>query len=269
VPGNPVISGLHGDGAVDVVFDTTRVTPEASYDPTAGQCAVSCHDLGGAKPRPVWSDPAPATCNDCHGSPPADHFPGPCSECHKEANADGTALSGGPLHMNGKVDLGDGSGGCGACHGSGADPWPSTAAHPSHKTPTLTLPIDCASCHPVPSEVLAPGHLDGVVNVVFTEHAVDRNQSPTWDAPSASCRGVACHGAGLIEPVAAPVWTDASGRAGVCGACHGIPPTEQHTASTDCQRSTCHGTEITGTTTGPVISPSGKALHVNGVIDVQ
>jgi hypothetical protein len=63
-----------------------------------------------------------------------------------------------------------------------------------------------------------------------------------------------------------PEWKDGSGAARECGACHGIPPT-QHTASTSCDRSTCHGDEVDRSFGGLAISPAGKALHVNGVID--
>ena len=70
---------------------------------------------------------------------------------------------------NGKVDLGNGSGLCGACHGSGDSPWPSTAAHAAHQNPTLAESLACSSCHVVPAAILDPGHLDGMVTVTFFE----------------------------------------------------------------------------------------------------
>jgi predicted CxxxxCH...CXXCH cytochrome family protein len=268
MPGAGVIGGLHGNGKVDVVFDPAVVNGEAVWSPTTGQCSVVCHDAGGHRPRPVWSDSRPVGCNDCHTSPPSNHFPGPCTNCHGEVNATGTALSGGPLHLDGKVELGDGSGQCGACHGKGASPWPSTFAHSAHRTPSITEPVACGDCHPVPSSVLSPGHLDGVVNVAFSGRATQRDAAPSWDGTS--CAGTACHGANLADPPAVtPVWTDPSGKAGACGACHGLPPT-QHTASTDCNRSDCHGSEVTVTGAGlPLISTSATALslHINGVIN--
>jgi predicted CxxxxCH...CXXCH cytochrome family protein len=266
-PPAEVIGGVHGNGSVEVIFDTSIVGPEASYDRTTGQCSVSCHHLGGARERPAWNDGGKMTCGDCHASPPPGHFPGACTTCHREANADGTSLSLGALHLNGRVDLGDGSGTCGACHGRGDDPWPTTAAHASHKNPTLASPIDCAVCHNVPSSVLSEGHLNGVVEVAFSGRALDRASQPQWDGRS--CATVACHGSGLIDPPrVTPAWQDASGAARECGACHGIPPT-QHTASTSCDRSTCHGDEVDRSPPVLAISPSGKALHVNGMIDVQ
>jgi predicted CxxxxCH...CXXCH cytochrome family protein len=168
--------------------------------------------------------------------------------------------------MNGHADLGNGSGQCGACHGNGASPWPSTAAHAAHQAPTLTVPTPCASCHPVPATIADPTHLDGVVQVAFSGLAVSLGASPVWDGTS--CSSVACHGANLTDPPAVqPQWTDPSGAASKCGACHGIPPS-QHTPSTSCNRSDCHGTEVAIDAQGvPSITSSGKTLHINGVID--
>ena len=201
--------GLHGDGHVEVIFDPTKIGPEASYDRATGACAVSCHDLGGQTPRPTWNETIAITCNSCHLSPPAGHYPGSCTNCHAEANAAGTALTG-PLHLNGEVDLGNGSGLCGACHGTGESPWPTTAAHPAHQNPTIALPIACSSCHVVPATITDPTHLDGTVEVTFTGLAVARGASPVWNGTS--CTSVACHGANLADPAAVPVLGGPVGR---------------------------------------------------------
>jgi predicted CxxxxCH...CXXCH cytochrome family protein len=265
IPGKDVIGGVHGNGSVEVIFDTARFGPEASHDRATGACAVSCHDRGGARPHPRWTESGPMQCGDCHSSPPASHFSGACTTCHRHANATGTELSAGMLHLNGKVDLGDGSGGCGACHGKGDDPWPSTGAHASHRTPLLASSVECSTCHAVPQTILAGGHMDGTVQVVFSGRAIARNAQAAWDGRA--CSEVACHGALLDDvPAVTPVWADTTGAARACGACHGIPPS-QHTASTSCDRSTCHGSEIDRTFTTLAVSATGKALHVNGVID--
>jgi predicted CxxxxCH...CXXCH cytochrome family protein len=265
VPGDPVIGGLHGDGVVEVTFDPKVVGGTPSYDPTTETCAVYCHDQGGARPQPSWSDTKPMACGDCHGSPPSGHYSGACNNCHAEANAAGTALSGGPLHLNGKVDLGNGSGLCGACHGSGSSPWPSTGAHAAHQSPTLTVPLDCANCHVVPSTILDPVHLDGTAHVTFSELATARGSLPTWDG--AKCANVACHGANLADPASVPLWNDTSGAQANCGACHGIPPS-QHTASIECDRADCHGSEVSLDASGaPSITPSGLGLHVDGIVE--
>jgi predicted CxxxxCH...CXXCH cytochrome family protein len=265
--GSPVISGLHGDGIVEVTFDPTLVPGEATYDSATGACAVSCHALGGTKPVVTWTESAsPVGCNDCHLSPPAGHYIGSCTGCHAEANAAGTALGGGPLHINGKVDLGNGSGLCGACHGTGVSPWPTTAAHPGHQNPTgLTLPLACTNCHIVPATILDPVHLDGTVHVTFAGLATARGAQPVWNGTT--CTNVACHGANLADPAAVPAWDDASGAQARCGACHGIPPS-QHTTATGCNRSDCHGSEVTLAPSGaPLISATGLTLHIDGIIE--
>jgi predicted CxxxxCH...CXXCH cytochrome family protein len=265
VPGDPVIGGFHGNGSVEIIFDSRVVGADGSYDRVTQTCAVSCHDRGGARPRLRWSETTPVGCGDCHGSPPNGHFPGACNRCHQEANAAGTALTGGPLHLNGEVDLGDGSGRCGACHGKGDSPWPGTGAHPAHQNPTLTVSLDCTNCHIVPSTVLDPVHLDGTVHVIFAGLAVARGSSPSWGG--ASCADVACHGAHLPDPAAVPAWGDPTGGQGACGACHGIPPSA-HTPSIDCSRADCHGSEVTNGADGaPSITPQGKALHIDGIIE--
>jgi len=266
VPGSPVIGGLHGDGIVEVAFDPAQVPGEATYDRTTGACAVYCHTRGGTKPDVTWTEAAfPVSCQDCHLSPPASHYIGPCSGCHADANASGTALSG-MLHMNGKVDLGDGSGLCGACHGTGDSPWPSTAAHPGHHNPTgLTSPLACTSCHVVPATILDPVHLDGTVHVTFAGLATARGAQPVWNGTT--CTNVACHGANLADPPAVPAWDDASGEQAKCGACHGVPPSE-HTTATGCNRSDCHGGEVTLAPGGaPLISASGLTLHIDGIVE--
>jgi predicted CxxxxCH...CXXCH cytochrome family protein len=265
-PGQDVISGLHGDGIVEVTFDKSVVGPEASFNAATGQCSVTCHDSGGLRPTPNWSETTPMGCNDCHGSPPSGHYAGSCTSCHSEADAFGTALTGGPLHLDGRVELGNGSGLCGACHGDGDSPWPATAAHPSHESPSISEPVACASCHVVPTSILAPGHFDGAVTVQLSGLAAARGATPTWDGQT--CGQVACHGANLADtPAVVPVWSDTSGAAAKCGACHGIPPS-QHTASTDCGRADCHGGEVGETSLGiPSITTAGLVLHVDGIIE--
>jgi predicted CxxxxCH...CXXCH cytochrome family protein len=104
------------------------------------------------------------------------------------------------------------------------------------------------------------------VHVAFTSLATARGAFPAWDG--ARCSRVACHGANLPDdPEATPAWSDGSGAPSMCGACHGVPPPE-HTPSTSCNRGDCHGAEIGLDASGqPFVSPSGKALHIDGVIE--
>jgi predicted CxxxxCH...CXXCH cytochrome family protein len=266
VPGKDIISGLHGNGIVEIVFDKRVIGQEAQFDSATGQCSVTCHDYGGLRPKPTWSETTPMNCNACHLAPPPRHYAGSCTSCHAESNANGTKLTGGPLHLDGRVELGNGNGTCGACHGTGSSPWPATYAHPSHRRPTLSEPVACPSCHVVPATLYSPGHLNGVVDVRFSGLADARDSTPTWNG--AACNAVACHGANLPGPPAlVPVWTDRSGAAARCGACHGVPP-KDHTPSTECGRYDCHGREVGETVAGlPFITTAGLPLHIDGIIE--
>jgi predicted CxxxxCH...CXXCH cytochrome family protein len=113
--------------------------------------------------------------------------------------------------------------------------------------------------------VLDPVHLDGVVHVTLSGLASARSSLPAWDGTR--CTNVACHGAHLADPAAVPAWNDASGAQAACGACHGTPP-QAHTPSTDCNRADCHGGEVSIDAHGaPSITTSGKALHIDGIIE--
>lgn len=205
------------------------------------------------------------TCGDCHSVPPKSHYPGACTSCHADADAGGTKTSG-ALHVNGRVDLGDGSGGCGACHGKGTDPWPTTGAHPRHAKPDTTLAVACADCHVVPSGIVAGGgHFDGVVGITFAGRAKSRGAVPIWDGKT--CSSVACHGGALVDdPPLAPTWKSGA-PGGACGDCHGTPPPFQHTTSTTCERSECHGSEVErGKNLEPLISFAGTKLHIDGLL---
>jgi predicted CxxxxCH...CXXCH cytochrome family protein len=255
--------GEHGDGVVQVVFDTDRAGPDARYDRTMGTCTVACHNRGGARAQPGWRDTGPLACNACHGAPPRDHPTGPCSSCHAEANADGTALRPGPLHMNGHVDLGDASGDCTACHGRDGTGWPDVAGHTLHRTGPRSRPTACASCHVVPAQVRAPGHLDGVVQVVFSGAATLRGARPTYR--NGACADVACHGAGLLTPAPVLRWDAASSAPG-CGGCHGIPPPAPHTTERTCASVLCHGAGVAPSQSGLIITEAGRAQHIDGVV---
>ncbi|MDB4946946.1 MAG: Cytochrome c family protein [Labilithrix sp.] len=267
MPGNPVIGGAHANGHVEVQLDTVIAGKAASFDATTKACATTCH-AGPAAARPVvaWTDRAPAKCGDCHSSPPPDHFEGSCTGCHREVNAKGDAfVAPALLHVNGHVDVGDGSGACGACHGKGNDPWPATAAHPAHQHPAAAAAAPCESCHAVPTAYgPGTGHpRGGRATVALTGRAAARGTQASFTG--GSCQAVYCHGAGLEGTVAAvPSWTDLTGSARACGACHAAPPAAPHPASPACDL--CHRDAVV-TMTGPAISPAFAAFHVNGVVD--
>jgi predicted CxxxxCH...CXXCH cytochrome family protein len=166
---------------------------------------------------------------------------------------------------------------CSTCHGDTESPAPPHAvngdtsteargvgAHRSHLTlnPTWHGPIRCESCHAVPAETAAPGHLDGdnVAEVAFTALATTGGVSPSWDG--AGCSNVYCHGATLTGGSSTtPSWTTVNGTEAACGTCHGFPPPPPHDQSTDC--GSCHPTIQPGTTN--FLDP---ASHINGRVDL-
>ncbi|MBP9113981.1 MAG: CxxxxCH/CxxCH domain-containing protein, partial [Polyangiaceae bacterium] len=235
--------GAHGNGSVDVVFDP-KTTGASFWDASSGTCVTACHARGGASPSPTWKKPEQAqTCGSCHGSPPARHYAGACTACHKEANGAGTSLVTPTLHINGRVDLGDGSGKCGACHGQQENPLPNTGAHLAHASPKGSAPVACDTCHVVPSPESVGHPRGGAPTVSFAPRAVATNPA-TYN--QGTCANVACHGAGLIGTTArTPSWNDSSGKESACGSCHTNPPGAPHPTSTDCAG--CHsGVAVNG-----------------------
>jgi predicted CxxxxCH...CXXCH cytochrome family protein len=166
---------------------------------------------------------------------------------------------------------------CSSCHGDPDSPAPPRAvngdtetssrgvgAHRSHLAlnPTWHGPIQCEDCHTVPLETADPGHIDGddVAEVSFTALATTGGLSPDWDG--SRCSNVYCHGASLTGgSLTEPSWTTVDGSQAACGNCHGFPPPEPHSQSTDC--GSCHPTIRPGT--DEFLDP---ASHINGRVDV-
>jgi predicted CxxxxCH...CXXCH cytochrome family protein len=264
------LSGSHANGKVEIVFDAALAGTDAQYDPTTGACAVSCHNRGGARASPSFREQGPLGCGDCHAAPPKAHYAGTCDHCHSDANADGTALRSVQLHINGRVDLGDGSGDCAACHGKDGDPTPLTPSHQLHKATALTAAIDCSECHSMPKDVLSAGHLDvgpmTPAEVVFGARAQARGQQPSYEA--GTCKSVACHGAGLPEGIERALHWDAP-AAQTCTGCHGLPPIKNHPKDDGCASLICHGAEVAAGGPSPSISQPGRMLHIDGQIETQ
>jgi predicted CxxxxCH...CXXCH cytochrome family protein len=223
----------------------TGVHPAGYADPASN--TFHGNALAAARWTPMLDPDDPDACGACHEGVPVrpagitSSAPGApaCTTCHTEPAG---VLA------------------CDTCHDYGR-----SAAHPAHVSPTIAEPIGCDTCHIVPSNALDPSHLDNPVNVTFSGLATARGAQPVWDGTR--CTNVACHGANLSDPAATPQWTDASGQPSRCGACHGIPPSD-HTPSTDCNRSDCHGSEVSLDVEGaPSITPGGLALHVDGIIE--
>lgn len=279
-------AGDHGDDA-EVRFDLAVAGDEATWDQGTKSCVVACHSRGGARATVHWDDTDEIQCGDCHAIPPADHYAGACTRCHAEPNATGSTLADGPLHLNGRVDLGDGTVAadgrpvCWACHGtSETELWPTDTArfpnagqHAAHLTTRLTdaTRLDCPACHVTPADALDSGHLDMTngAEVVFGTLAASRGAMPLYDPATHTCEQVYCHGQGVRGATGAtPDWDDGSGLAGRCGACHAVPPPPPHTTLPTCQSLICHGGEISPSPTGPRISFGGRGAHIDGVTSV-
>jgi predicted CxxxxCH...CXXCH cytochrome family protein len=260
----------HGDGEVDVQFDLALAGADAAYG-ADGSCAVSCHDRGGARPQPRWSETGALGCGDCHGAPPDAHYSGACSDCHAEANADGNALHAAALHLNARVDVGDGSGRCGQCHGAGDDPLPRTPSHLLHRGTLLTAAIACSECHEVPQAASSDGHFDreeaSPAEVRFGPRARGFGRSPSYEPESRTCRQVACHGAGLPDGIERALrWDERAGQ--TCDGCHGLPPAQDHPREPTCASVPCHGSEVSAGGPMPLITEAGRAVHIDGDVDV-
>jgi len=220
----------HPNGNVEVTLSglATAGPSTPAWSAADGRCVNTyCH--GAESPR--WDEPTgPLACDACHAAPPPESHarfavaaaPEGCTGCHPAAAA--------PEHMNGTLDYAEPT--CNACHGkapTGAPPPAldgSTAAtsrgvgaHRRHLDETLGDRIGrvvaCDACHEIPTSMRAEGHLDSAAP------ADVQLWGGSYDPVSASC-AVGCH----WDHTPGPVWTDSTGAARACDACHGFPPTK-------------------------------------------
>jgi predicted CxxxxCH...CXXCH cytochrome family protein len=269
----------HADVAFGVLASRGARLP--SYDAATGACAnVYCH--GDASPR--WSDvgKGAAACGTCHGLPPSSHRTASCPECHQGVTDGSLHVTDTARHLDGRVDVGDNSGTCTACHGGPSGPAPprdlsgasdpasvGVGAHQAHLLGTHRLrgPIACGECHLVPATLHSPGHLDHDPPArVFPDGAgvLARagGATPAWDHQAARCTNAYCHGS------AAPLWTGGTPEA-QCGTCHGVPPADSnHTsAMTLASCATCHPDTVDAG--GAILVTNGTSFHINGVVDAR
>jgi predicted CxxxxCH...CXXCH cytochrome family protein len=119
------------------------------------------------------------------------------------------------------------SGVCTGCHGDashGAAPpfdthgLASSAAVGAHLA-HVTGGVACDACHVVPAKVMAPGHLNGIVEVVFGPIAHDPSglTTPTYSFATQGCSNVYCHS--RYAPGNTPTWVQSGTQSG-CGTCH-------------------------------------------------
>ena len=264
----------------------------AAYDEATKACAnVYCHggalnDSKAATPIPHWDQPGAAACGGCHGLPPANHKASACNGCHPGiADAIGKKIDDTVRHLDGKLQLGDGSGTCSACHGGlenaappraldGTSDSPAVGAHQAHVKGLhkLRAPIACTECHVNVSKIDDPGHIDHELpaTVTFGALATTDGAQPAWDHAAGKCTNVYCHGGGahLAGDQATtlkrtPAWSGDQTTA-ECGACHGVPPIDSaHQQSMTI--ASCVGCHPGTVSAGGSILDGGK--HMNGVID--
>lgn len=309
----------------DPRFSSLATTDGASpaWDRAAERCSgVYCHGGGsrlaadtsaGLNRTPQWTSPGTgeAACGACHGLPPQNGVhPSPfavteCVRCHPGTvdPLGAIVITGSPgaetsLHINGTVDLGDGTGACNTCHGGADGPAPppdlsgstspaslGVGSHSSHvRRGRLRGPVACDACHVMPTEVRSPGHLDSDLPAeVFPPGlgslASADGAAPIWARATMRCTGVYCHGngIGLADDTSpglyrTPDWTSPGGSEAACGNCHGLPPQNGvHPGPffiTQC--GTCHTRTIDSG--GAIIitgAPGAEtSFHINGVVDV-
>lgn len=288
-------------------------TAAPSYDTASAGCAsVYCHggafnDTAATNPKPHWTPVGAdqAKCGTCHGLPPSNHKMGDlaCSTCHGLVVDADKKIINAALHMDGKIELGNGQENCSACHGSAQTPAPppdlsgssdpssvTVGAHLVHLTMPHALrgPLGCNECHADITAVDSPGHIDHPLPATvfpadnYTGIANADGAQPTWDRNSATCSSVYCHGGGThfasdtaTTLFRTPSWIVPDTTAARCGACHGIPPLDGVTGHEPTARlttcTTCHPSTIDGSGTLLFTDlPDGGSTttHINGVIDV-
>ncbi|MCC6747239.1 MAG: CxxxxCH/CxxCH domain-containing protein [Deltaproteobacteria bacterium] len=166
--------------------------------------------------------------------------------------------------------------GCALCHGSAlnaAPPVPvsgsssstsqrGVGAHQEHLAPsTWRAAMRCDDCHKVPKETGDPRHVDSPLpaEVTFSALAQSKQARPEWNG--VTCSNTYCHGGTMSGgTLTAPSWTTVDGTASQCGACHGMPPTQNHPSSTNCHM--CHSAVVDEK--NQIAAPH---LHLNGKVE--
>jgi predicted CxxxxCH...CXXCH cytochrome family protein len=128
---------------------------------------------------------------------------------------------------------------------------------------------DCTVCHTKPTGALSPGHVDGTGSVVQAEVRYSSlNPAATFNAGTATCANLYCHGNGRTAAGTA-VWTSTTPLA--CNSCHqtnGTGMSGKHTKHIQDEKMACAGCHQTVIATGSTTITT-PALHVDGLKQVK
>jgi predicted CxxxxCH...CXXCH cytochrome family protein len=144
--------------------------------------------------------------------------------------------------------------------GSSATSSVGVGAHQRHLSSAIVAGgLACDACHVVPADL---AHVKGQP-AALTFSTFSGGAAASFDAASARCSNVYCHGATLGGGSApAPKWTVVDGSQSTCGSCHGAPPASPHPASTITGCESCHAVSVDAQ--GNVLA-GGK--HLDGNVD--
>jgi hypothetical protein len=267
-------------------------------DYSGGESGVACSDCHTNYPHPpTWTTPGSESshasyikahnwsmtgCKTCHGDDYRGGTSGvSCYNCHQQ--------EGGPEA-------------CNTCHGNAAAPvselanWapprdldnqldtssPGVGAHQLHLTSTAYTSAysrNCSLCHVEISDFNDPHHIDGEIEIVFSDVATWNGKvSPVYNDADYTCANVYCHGNFVLRRDESDVvlayidslmvgnnpvfdWTSAGQNQINCSTCHNLPPTG-HLAVTNC--SNCHSSVVDAN-----YNIINKNLHINGQINNQ
>lgn len=203
------------------------------------------------------------TCSACHGEPPKTHpkivKEYECSKCHDVPESPFRSSNNDP-HRNGEVSFKANL--CSSCHDDPDDM--QSGAHYAHLHSEITAPISCQTCHqeiPVIEQLFEhfgwPIMFSGLAVSPFSD------KKPSYNQVDKQCASTYCHGFKEGNVIKFISWFDTSGKAGECGACHGLPPTSPegepavHDPSDPVFKSCteCH--------------PALPTQHINGKVDLK
>ena len=254
-------SGFHGTDILNAPSQYSLCIRCHAANFTGGTSGVSC--MGSGCHIDVNGIPkSPMACNTCHGA-----FNAPAGDVTSWAP---------PRAVNGDT----------------SESSPGVGAHQAHLLTDIKQPLQCQSCHNVPSALNDPGHMDTnpprATVVIHDTLAYTTSGSgtfvpqPMYDPASHTCSGTYCHGSWRLNMSSAsaknqafytdtvmvgnfvtPVWTGGEAQ-GACGTCHDLPPKGHvnfNWTAKECGN--CHRgiVDADGNISDPV-------RHMNGMVDV-